>query len=579
MEQIGRPGSTRGQLASETLRGIGKSNSSAASGGDLAGEAASTGASSVSVGIAAALGWKAGAESPAWAPELATKEFSDLDDVAKVNNRQSTRSDMNVTGWSGRSSVSFTEPVVHSDHQPLEQLPEWMPKVGSALTRRMKGQGSNETGRQTIGVSVAGSSGRFAPTAASPLQQIARLIPGPGRSDSSAGVSADESDASMIAPGRREEHYAPVVSATVPSGAIAEQAGNSVIGPLAANWSSAADSDTRDVVRAESSDRYSADVQPLASSADSNMTNDRMSAASEAALAVSESGVAAIASVSGEPTAVNSQAPLRGDGATVKDSASLRPVQLESAGSRAAMASPEKPVLRPDVRSPEEQPESVPSEGTSHVSDATPPISNTGDMQTVGVSVIGQSRSFAPPSMSFDMQQIAHPIIAACQTAEPGSATEGTGTGLSASALVKTLEIRLDPASLGAVMVKMRLSGDALEIQVAADHQETLSLLRDNKDALSQSLQSSGYKLDAITLQGSAGAGGSELGQDSARQGHRFEPQSSPQESFLGSSQQGEHRPRDQSRLERGSEASSGETLGSQAQDSGPDRRSGAIYV
>ena len=197
----------------------------------------------------------------------------------------------------------------------------------------------------------------------------------------------------------------------------------------------------------------------------------------------------------------------------------------------------------------------------------------------VVVSVIEQSRNLAPPVLTSLMHQVADPIVAA------GHAITAAGGNLAPTGDVKTLEIQLVPENLGAVTVKMRLAGDALEVQVEADRQGTLRLLTDNKDALSQSIEASGYKLDAMTLQASSSsnASGFDGGQASQgqAQGHNSGFQSSSQGSGSspGSSQQGQDRTRDQAHFGRSREGRSGETSDGYGQDNDRDRRSRSLYV
>jgi chemotaxis protein MotD len=176
---------------------------------------------------------------------------------------------------------------------------------------------------------------------------------------------------------------------------------------------------------------------------------------------------------------------------------------------------------------------------------------------------------------------VADPIIAS------GHAISATGGNLAPAGDVKTLEIQLVPENLGTVTVKMRLVGDALEDQVEADRQGTLRLLTDSKDALSQSIQASGYKLDAMTLQASSNASSNASGVNGGQaplgqpQGHNSGFQSSSQGSGSspGSPQQGQDRSRDQAHFGRSGEGRSGETSDGYAQENDRDRRSRSIYV
>jgi Flagellar hook-length control protein FliK len=58
------------------------------------------------------------------------------------------------------------------------------------------------------------------------------------------------------------------------------------------------------------------------------------------------------------------------------------------------------------------------------------------------------------------------------------------------------LHLQLEPEKLGKVIVKMRLSGSKLELQVDAERPETMRLIGDDKTLLSDRLQSAGYAID-----------------------------------------------------------------------------------
>jgi chemotaxis protein MotD len=65
---------------------------------------------------------------------------------------------------------------------------------------------------------------------------------------------------------------------------------------------------------------------------------------------------------------------------------------------------------------------------------------------------------------------------------------------------VKMLTLHLDPPDLGAVTVKMRLTGDAVEIRLSADRAETAQLLKSERSALTDIMQSAGYKFDIAAI-------------------------------------------------------------------------------
>ena len=67
--------------------------------------------------------------------------------------------------------------------------------------------------------------------------------------------------------------------------------------------------------------------------------------------------------------------------------------------------------------------------------------------------------------------------------------------------VLRVLSLQLNPVELGLVTIKMRLSGDSLEMELQAEKQETAELLRNDAERLSSLLRTSGYKPDVINIQ------------------------------------------------------------------------------
>ncbi len=67
--------------------------------------------------------------------------------------------------------------------------------------------------------------------------------------------------------------------------------------------------------------------------------------------------------------------------------------------------------------------------------------------------------------------------------------------------VLRVLSLQLNPVELGLVTVKMRLSGDSLEMELQVEKQETAELLRNDAEKLSSLLRTSGYRPDVITIQ------------------------------------------------------------------------------
>ena len=68
------------------------------------------------------------------------------------------------------------------------------------------------------------------------------------------------------------------------------------------------------------------------------------------------------------------------------------------------------------------------------------------------------------------------------------------------------LTLQLDPPSMGIVTVRMRLAGDAVEVRLSADRQDTTQLLRQEQGALVDAMQSAGYTFDIASIDHSAGS-------------------------------------------------------------------------
>ncbi|GGF47633.1 hypothetical protein GCM10007301_03710 [Azorhizobium oxalatiphilum] len=119
------------------------------------------------------------------------------------------------------------------------------------------------------------------------------------------------------------------------------------------------------------------------------------------------------------------------------------------------------------------------------------------------------------------LQQIGSAIAAEANTmGQQGAPVAGANTA-STEALagpVRLLQIQLKPDDLGTVNVRMRLSGNGLEIQLRASNPETARLLERDRDALSALLSASGISADSITIVGIDSGGSMQLtGQDAGR--------------------------------------------------------------
>ena len=65
---------------------------------------------------------------------------------------------------------------------------------------------------------------------------------------------------------------------------------------------------------------------------------------------------------------------------------------------------------------------------------------------------------------------------------------------------VRMMTLELDPPNLGSVTIKMRLAGASFEVHLTADRLETKHLLRQERGALADAMQSAGYSFDITAI-------------------------------------------------------------------------------
>lgn len=147
---------------------------------------------------------------------------------------------------------------------------------------------------------------------------------------------------------------------------------------------------------------------------------------------------------------------------------------------------------------------------------------------------------------------------------------------------VKVLTLQLDPPDLGAVTVKMRLAGDAVEIRMTAERHETAQMLQHERGTLTEAMQSAGYKFDIASIDQSkpgdaAANGGQQQPQPDQRQSQasggaaQFDSASAdrqPGDAAAGSRQNRHQHEQPTERPER-----------PQDNDRVSDRRSGIVYL
>lgn len=106
------------------------------------------------------------------------------------------------------------------------------------------------------------------------------------------------------------------------------------------------------------------------------------------------------------------------------------------------------------------------------------------------------------PEFFADLQtRFAGGRAAEASTAQSTSATAGPASqAASGSGPVKVLHLQLQPAELGTLEVRMRLTDAGLEIHIEASRPETAALLKTDREALASVLRASGYAPETVTV-------------------------------------------------------------------------------
>jgi chemotaxis protein MotD len=126
-------------------------------------------------------------------------------------------------------------------------------------------------------------------------------------------------------------------------------------------------------------------------------------------------------------------------------------------------------------------------------------------MPAVKVAVRDQETHFQPVGQPTLLQKIVDriaPDLATAPVAASATVADLTPPDMhrGPDAPIRMLTLQLDPPSIGTVTVRMRLAGDAVEVRLLADRHETTQLLREERGALMDAMQSAGYTFDIASI-------------------------------------------------------------------------------
>jgi chemotaxis protein MotD len=131
-----------------------------------------------------------------------------------------------------------------------------------------------------------------------------------------------------------------------------------------------------------------------------------------------------------------------------------------------------------------------------------------------GIAQTDAGAIFANGQMLVPVDQLADIVATAAQDlgAQSSDATAAGAAANSAAAArttpVKELDVQLNPASLGAVSIQMRLSNGNLSISIKADQTDTFQLIDNQRGAIADKLKSLNFSVDSLTVKASDATAG-----------------------------------------------------------------------
>jgi chemotaxis protein MotD len=121
--------------------------------------------------------------------------------------------------------------------------------------------------------------------------------------------------------------------------------------------------------------------------------------------------------------------------------------------------------------------------------------SGAGDAPTTRhVAVRNVSTATHFPVTADPIRQIANEVTRAVEAPAPTSPTEPQASP------VKTVNVQLEPESLGTVTLRMRLSGDTLSVRVEVAEPATLQMIQRERDRLQKSMATDSVSIDRLEI-------------------------------------------------------------------------------
>jgi chemotaxis protein MotD len=125
--------------------------------------------------------------------------------------------------------------------------------------------------------------------------------------------------------------------------------------------------------------------------------------------------------------------------------------------------------------------------------------------ETTKVTVVQQETHMPPVAQFSPTQQVANAAVSELKSSPAAAAPAAADlVGTQANApdqQVKILTVNLEPPSLGNVTMRLRLVGNEVSVQLAAERKETSTMLDQQRDQIRDLVQSTGYVADVAPVQ------------------------------------------------------------------------------
>jgi hypothetical protein len=124
------------------------------------------------------------------------------------------------------------------------------------------------------------------------------------------------------------------------------------------------------------------------------------------------------------------------------------------------------------------------------------------------VVVLAAETHFPPAGIPLPIDQIFQRVAADIQAPVapadprwmPGAAPDGGESRDAAAACIRSLTVLLEPATLGPVTIKLRLSGSSLGLEIEADERETTRVIGRGRPELVEKLRALGLRVDSFVV-------------------------------------------------------------------------------